>query len=107
MTACPLRSCSISAAAGFWTRSTTSALTVEVRCRHDGRAGVDECLVRNRRSGAGIVLDEHVEARCLELGEDFGYQGDAPLSGRGLLGDTDLHGHHLGCDGLGIPAKDT
>ena len=31
----------------------------------------------------------------LQLAERFGYQGDAPLSGRGLLGDTDLHGHHL------------
>jgi hypothetical protein len=43
----------------------------------------------------GVLLDEHVETGCRELADHLGYQGDAPLSGRGLLGDTDLHGHHL------------
>ena len=55
-------------------------------------------------------MDEPAPAPCstrmsspaaLSLPSSFGYQGDAPLSGRGLLGDTDLHGHHLdwGCVG--------
>ena len=44
---------------------------------------------------AGAALDEDLEPGGLELGEHLGYQGDAPFTGRSLLGDTDLHGHHL------------
>ena len=41
------------------------------------------------------LLDEDLEPGGRQLAEHFGYQGDAPLAGRGLLGDADLHGHHL------------
>ena len=60
----------------------------------DGRAGLRVGAVGDRRAGAGAGLDEDLAPGRLQLAECFGYQGDAPLSGRGLLGDTDLHGHH-------------
>jgi hypothetical protein len=70
-------------------------LGVELHRRDDRRAGVGVGLVRDERAGAGTGLDEDLEPGGRELAERLGYQGDAPLSGRGLLGDTDLHGHHL------------
>ena len=68
---------------------------VQLVGRDDRRAGFLVRGIGDGRAGAGAALDEDVEPGRLELAEHFGYQGDAPLSGRGLLGDTDLHGHHL------------
>src|SRR5205814_9347284 len=47
------------------------------------------------RARAGLVLDEDLEPGGGQLAESFGYQGHAPLTGRGLPGDADFHGHHL------------
>ena len=74
---------------------------VQVVGRDDRGAGRFVLRIGERRTGSGAALDEDVEPGRLELAERLGYQGDAPFSGRGLLGDTDLHGHHLGL-GSGI-----
>ena len=66
--------------------------------RDDRRAGRLVGAVGDGRTGAGAVLDDDLEPGRLQLAERFGYQGDTPFSGRGLLGDTDLHGHHLEMD---------
>ena len=58
-------------------------------------AGAGASIPDSAFTEAGAAFDENFEPGALELAERFGYQGDAPLSGRGLLGDTDLHGHHL------------
>ena len=70
-------------------------LAVELHGRDDGRAGIGIGLVRDGSAGAGAGLHQDVKPGDRELAERFGYQGDAPLAGRGLLGDADLHGHHL------------
>src|SRR6185369_11568043 len=51
--------------------------------------------IGNRGTAAGALLDEDLEPGGGQLAERFGDQGDAPLAGRGLPGDADLHGHHL------------
>ena len=76
-------------------------LGVELDRRHDRRAGLRVRLIRDLRARARAGLDEDLEPGLGELAERFGYQGDAPLAGRSLLGDADLHGHHLTWD-LGI-----
>ena len=73
-------------------------VAVQVVGRDDRRAGLLVGGVGDGRAGAGAALDEDLEPGRLQLAERFGYQGDAPFSGRGLLGDTDLHGHHLDLD---------
>ena len=91
----PRRSFEASAADGLATRRTTSACWYSWSRRDDGRAGLGVRAVGDGRAGTGALLDEDLQPGLLQLAERFGYQGDAPLSGRGLLGDTDLHGHHL------------
>ncbi len=70
-------------------------VAVQVVGRDDRRAGLLVRAVGDGRAGSGTALDEDVEPGRLELAEHFGYQGDTPFTGRRLLGDTDLHGHHL------------
>ncbi len=76
----------------------TSDWAVEVERRYDLRAGFRVGLVRDERARARTLLDEDLEPGCCQLAERFGYQGDTPLAGRCLLGDADLHGHHLTWD---------
>ena len=91
----PARSLPTSAVGRLGDAQDRVGVAVQVVGRDDRRAGLFVRRVGDRRAGAGAALDEDVEPGRLELAEHFGYQGDAPFSGRGLLGDTDLHGHHL------------
>ena len=77
---------------------------VEVIARDDRRARFDVGRIREERRLAGALLHEDLQPGRRQLAERFGYQGDAPLSGRGLLGDADLHWHHL-VGGIAIRAK--
>ena len=70
-------------------------LGVQLVGRDDGRTRRFVGAIEDGRACAGAAFYQDVEPGRLELAEHLGYQGDAPLSGRGLLGDTDLHGHHL------------
>ena len=79
-------------------------LLVELVARHDRRTRLGEGRVREEGTLTGALLHEDLEPGRRELAERFGYQGDPPLSGRGLLGDADLHWHHL-VGGIAIRAK--
>ena len=112
-TAWPVRSWPTSAADGFWTRRT--------RRRRAYRSSVETIVApASAYAGSGIAAPAPaprstriLEPGRRELAERFGYQGDAPLAGRGLPGDADLHGHHLdlerldGGRGPGTSAGDT
>ena len=71
----------------------------------DPGTGLDELLVGKLSTRTGSGFDEDLEPGGRQLAERFGYQGHAPFSGRGLLGDTDLHGHHLLRDSGPQPAR--
>ena len=95
ITAWPLRMTLISSTARLLDAEDHVRLGVELDRRDDRRAGLLVGLVGDERARAGAGLDEDLQPGRLQLAERFGYQGDAPLAGCGLLGDADLHGHHL------------
>ena len=109
MTAWPARIRATSLAAGFCTRRTTSASRYSVSSSTMRAPGVDVRAVRERGAVTGARLDEHLVAGARQLRDGLGHDGDAPLSGRDLLDDGNLHlrtpslmggdGHALTADG--------
>src|SRR4029453_13110107 len=55
------------------------------------RARVGVVLVIERRAGAGLTLDEHVEAELLEAVDALRRRGDAALTRTGFFRNRDVH----------------
>ncbi len=91
MTVWPACSLPTSAADGFWTRSTTSACVYSSAVETTVAPASAYAESGNAEPCAGTRLDEHVHARTDQLADDFGHECDAPLVGRSLLRDGDLH----------------
>ena len=70
-------------------------LAVQLHARDDRCPRLRVCLIGDQGSGSGTAFDEDLQPGRRQPAERFGYQGNSPLTGRSLLGDADLHGHHL------------
>ena len=80
---------------GFWTRRTTSDWPYSSSVETTVAPASSYALSGIGEPAPAPALDEDLEPGRRQLAERFGHQGDAPFTGRGLLGDSDLHGHHL------------